>query len=60
MSNVKSDAMVFCTGENNEIEWLRIEPNGDAYVRGNLVANDIDVYEGFVAWLKGTQKERVC
>lgn len=32
-------------------EWLRVEPNGDAFVRGRRVDTDRAVYEGFRDWL---------
>lgn len=32
-------------------EMLKICNNGDFYVKGKKVINDIDVYKGFKAWL---------
>jgi len=41
----------FYVGENN-IEALKICANGDFLVHGKKVKNDIDVYNGFVNFLK--------
>ena len=37
---------------DGEIEVLKITKNGDFYVRGNKVTNDIEVYEAMKEWLK--------
>lgn len=34
-------------------EMLRLEANGDIYVKGNLVENDKDVVEGLRDFLRG-------
>ena len=34
-------------------EIIRLEPNGDIYVRGELVENDKDVVEGMRDFLRG-------
>ncbi|RLB68650.1 MAG: hypothetical protein DRH08_00320 [Deltaproteobacteria bacterium] len=33
-------------------EVLRIDPDGGFFVNGNLVTSDMEVYEGFVEWMK--------
>jgi len=35
----------------NDIEILRFEPNGDIYLKGNLIDNDKEVVEGFLLFL---------
>ena len=35
-------------------EMLRIEPNGDFFVRGKLTATDAEVYEVFKEWMGAT------
>jgi hypothetical protein len=32
-------------------EYMRINPDGNVYVRGNIVGNDRKVYENFREWL---------
>jgi len=31
----------------NDTEMIKMKPNGNFYVKGNLTANDVEVYEGF-------------
>lgn len=37
------------------VEWMRIEPNGGFFVKGEKVVTNQEVYDRFVAWL--TQAE---
>jgi len=47
--NIEKGAVVFYTKDGEET--LKISPNGDFYVKGKKVANDIEVYESFKEWL---------
>ncbi len=40
----------FCI--NNGVEMIKICANGDFFVKGKKVTEDIDVYNGFVNFLK--------
>lgn len=53
MAELKEGELVL--GVTGNREYMRFEPNGDIYVRGNKVATDLEVYEGFKAWLKAVQ-----
>jgi hypothetical protein len=44
-------SIVFRVGNNQEI--LKLDPNGDIYVKGNLVDNDKEVVEALREYLKG-------
>jgi hypothetical protein len=39
-------------------EMIRIEANGEFYVRGRLVDTDVDVYIAFRDWLARASKEK--
>ena len=45
-----SNIMYFHCGNK---EMIRLEPNGDIYIKGNLVENDKDVVEGLRDFLRG-------
>lgn len=45
-----SNKIYFCCGNK---EMVRLEPNGDIYVKGKLVKNDKDVVEGLRDFLRG-------
>lgn len=46
-------AFKFAVGEE---EFLRLEQGGHVYVKGALVAEDVDVYLGFKSWLQAAQE----
>lgn len=48
--NPNQDRNFSFTGKNGE-EFLRIDPNGEFFVKGKLVARDIEVYRGVIRWL---------
>lgn len=37
--------------QDQETPFLQINPNGDCYVKGELVENNRAVFEGFKSWL---------
>ncbi len=47
---LQANSVSFSTG-NGEV--IRLEDNGDIYIRGKLVENDLDVVKGFRAFLVG-------
>jgi len=50
----KDGKIIFVTGAPSFIEVLRFEPNGDCYVRGELVESNPKVWEAFREWLAST------
>lgn len=40
---------------NDGVEMVRIESNGDFYVKGKKTANDIDVFNGFKKFIEDIQ-----
>lgn len=42
---------IILSTENCE-NFLMLSKNGDFYVKGNLVTTDLEIYEGFKAFLK--------
>lgn len=50
----KPDGFSFMVGPNNDIEALRIDPDGSFYVHGNKVTDDVEIYRAFVRFLKET------
>lgn len=47
--NLNDSAITFSFNEESLLEF---KENGDIYVKGNLVENDIEVVNGFRAWLQ--------
>ena len=40
------------TPEGKDLQMLKLAADGDIYVRGEKVENDIEVVKAFTAWLK--------
>lgn len=48
----------FFTAANRE--WMRLEPDGRAFVNGELVATNVEVYERFAEWVAGELRCQRC
>ena len=51
LSNLEGN-LVIKVGER---EIMRFEANGDIFVHGNLIENDVAVLDGFKEWLRDAQ-----
>jgi len=49
----KPKSFRFAVGEE---EFLRLEEGGNVYVKGSLVTEDLDCFEGFKVWLQAAQE----
>lgn len=54
MSTVQQNSIVFYVGEGKEV--MRFEENGDIFVKGRLVENDVEVIQQFKEWLGQARK----
>jgi len=49
--SLRSVRMLAARMQRSGVEMLRIEANGEFYVKGRFTAVDLDVYQAFKAWL---------
>lgn len=49
--DVAPSSFVFSDAEHKEV--IRIETNGDFYIKGKLVTNDLEIYKAMVRFLQG-------
>ena len=51
VTNENYGVMTFQGPEPDSIEYLRFQPDGKVFVRGELVDDNQKIYESFKAWL---------
>lgn len=50
----KEGIQFYSTREERYTEMLRLDPNGDIFVKGKLATSDLEVVEGLREWLYST------
>lgn len=62
---IENEEMTFCEANlsesikffvNGNTEMLRLDPNGDIYIKGRLAENDLEVVNGMRDFLAATMK----